>query len=234
MLDFDIDLTKLKQAAPILTPEERERAWKEQRRGKITASMAHVLVKEARKKGEMSETAKSYLMQVAAERLGAYDENDYTSPAMQWGKDHELEAVAAIEKYADIKIHKTGAKQEFVYNKKLFIGATPDGVFKKGRANIGVEIKCPKPKQHLEYIGIKNHDDLKNIAPEYYWQVLSGMLATGYKRWLFASYDPRFEKEGHRLHYIFIFFDQVKEDVDLLKNKLKMANLYIDRIVSDV
>ena len=86
--------------------EQRSVAWHRLRFGKITGSKVADIMKSGRKKDEIwSDTAKSYLYQVAAERLfnpDFLDDDDifqdylnqtsYTTRAMQWGIDQEQSA----------------------------------------------------------------------------------------------------------------------------------------------
>jgi hypothetical protein len=78
-------------------------------------------------------------------------------------------------------------------------------------------------------------EDLKSMAPEYYWQCQGLMMITDLPRWYFVSYDPRFLAEKLRMHIVIIHRDN--DDIDKLRIRLEMAieakRMAIRRIVGD-
>jgi hypothetical protein len=211
----------------IQTAEERREAWLRERLGKFTASEFHRLMANGKGADALSAGAKTYATEKAIELLTEPTFDNYVSAAMQWGLDHEAEAVSAWES-------RTGLPVEDHSHNQIFLplgdsaGGTPDGLIRSESA--GIEIKCPNSKTHLEYRAIHDAESLKSIAPDYCWQIQGLMLITGYERWFFVSYDPRFKNWKHRLHIASIAVNPT--DIDRLVERLDKAIQYRDEIVS--
>ena len=169
----------------------------------------------------LSTGAIAYVCEKVAESLTKpiLDEG-YTSPAMQWGIENELNAVAAIEERLGVGVENIGTNQEFIKSLCGNYGCSPDGLI-DGLLSQGIEIKCPDSDTHLQYMEVKGAASLKEINSAYFWQVQGSMMVTGAKRWLFASYDPRFELENLKLHIAEIEPDEAA--FELLSLKLKLA-----------
>jgi putative phage-type endonuclease len=158
--------------------EQRTAAWYQQRMGKATASRIADIV--ARTKTGYSTSRQNYAAELIVERLtGMPSGNGYTSPAMQWGIDHEEEAKAV---YAD----RTGLlvePAEFVDHPEIeWSGASPDG---RVEAHGLVEVKCPLTATHIEtLLG-------GSIDGRYLTQMQWQMACTGALWCDYVSYDPR-------------------------------------------
>ena len=211
----------------IQTPGERREAWLRQRLGKFTASEFHRLMANG-KNGELSVGLKTYATEKAVELLTDPVFDHYTSPAMQWGLDHEAEAIAAFMTHTGFAVESHSHNQQFLTLGDA-IGGTPDGYI-KGPDPSGIEVKCPASKTHLEYFRIVGASTLYEIAPQYYWQCQGLMLITGYKFWNFVSYDPRFKDPRLRLHCAIIQSQQT--DLELLASRLGKAIDYRNVILS--
>ena len=212
-----VNLSTMKKAEPIKTREEIKSEWLKQRLGKFTASEFHRLMAYPNK-AEMPAGGITYVMEKVAESLiESSDSEGFTSYDMQWGIDHEAEAVQAFTDKTGLVVDKHGLAQELITMSE-HIGCTPDGLI---NSTHGLELKCPKSVTHISYWAIKNGDDLKKHCPNYYWQVQGSMMITGREEWYFASFDPRFINPAHRLHIAKIAINI--EDVVLLSNRLKMA-----------
>ncbi len=114
-----------------------------------------------------------------AERLSGQSQDDgYVNAAMQWGTDHEAEAIAAYESFTGRMVQAVG----FCEHDTLSAGTSPDGLVGDDGA---VSIKCPKTSTHLAYIR-------NNLEPsEHVAQNTHELWVTG-RRWIdFMSYDPR-------------------------------------------
>jgi len=219
ILNGGVDLAVFEKSAPLKTVEEIRRDWLLERIGKFTASEFYRLVTFP-KKTELQPGAITYVSEKAAELLTEFTDDGFTSWDMQWGKDHELGAVAAFEKRTGLKVTHTGNNQKFITLGE-HIGGTPDGLIGK---RSGAEIKCPKSATHLQYLCIQNQEDLKNTCPNYYWQIQGLLHITKRKIWYFISYDPRFKDKQQQLHFI-----EVKpnaEDQKFLVERLAMAIEY--------
>jgi len=224
ILNGGVDLAGFEKSAPLKTAEEIRRDWLLERIGKFTASEFYRLVTFP-KKTELQPGAITYVSEKAAELLTEFSDDGFTSWDMQWGKDHELGAVAEFEKRTGLKVTHTGNNQKFITLGEN-IGGTPDGLIGK---RSGVEIKCPKSSTHFQYLSITNQEDLKNTCPNYYWQIQGLLHITKRKFWYFISYDPRFKDKQQQLHFIKIkpnLADQV-----FLYGRLEMAIDYRDYLL---
>ncbi len=211
------DLTN-SEAAPII--DERRTAWLLQRQGKFTASEFHKLC-TSQNKPDLPAGAITYIFEKVAEILADVEvDSGFTSRAMQWGIDTEVEAIAKFSEKHGVTVDFIGNQQQFLVLTELCCGGTPDGLI---GTTSGVEIKCPNSATHLKYLGIKSAADLKEIEQHYYWQVLGSMLVSGRSSWYFVSYDPRFHKEEHRFNSILIDAESVKDDMEFLKHRLELA-----------
>jgi ribosomal protein S15P/S13E len=220
-------LSQAQSGAPIKNAEERRMDWLKQRWGRLTASEFHRLM-GYEDKPEFPKGAQTYARQKAVEVLTECKPDAYISPAMQWGIEHEHEALDAF-------IAQTGAEVTHGKNEQEFlelgdsVGGTPDGRIPS--LNSGIEIKCPNSDTHLTYLErVTDGMSLKKEAPEYYWQCQGLMLITGAETWFFVSYDPRFLFEDLRLHVATIERDEA--DIAKLQARLDQAIEFRDKIVS--
>lgn len=198
------------------------------RLGKFTASEFDRLMTYENRIDDFPAGAMSYVREKVAEVMTDscdYDES-FTSDAMQWGKDHELEAVERFHKETDLQVVYYGDQQKFInyQGKKDDIlngncGGTPDGHIDKDN---GIEVKCPLSKTHLSYIlDIRDAVTFKETQKKYYWQVQGYMMLTGRKAWYFVTYDNRFKDVSKQIHIIKIVRDET--DIQKLRTRLEMA-----------
>lgn len=167
--------------------EQGSKAWHALRCGKITGSrIADVMAKG--RSGAPSASRANYMAELVVERLtGIQPEGGFVSREMQWGKDHEAEAVLAYEFYHNVET----AKVAFVDHPTIpMCGASPDRLV---GADGLLEFKCPNTATHLAtLLG-------GQIDGGYIKQMMWQMACTG-RRWCdFASYDPRLP-DHLRLH----------------------------------
>lgn len=163
---------------------------------------------------KLSTAAETYIFTKVAETLtGKIQSSSYAFPLV-YGKELEGEAVEYFEK-------RTGFETEVV-GFQVFgdhAGGSPDRFVGE---NEGLEIKCPyTSKEQVKYLMLTDQWDLKRNHPDYYWQCMSNMLFTQKERWHFATYDPRFQLEKHKMAHIII--EPVNEDYDLICLKLEIA-----------
>ncbi len=151
---------------PYIYPEGK---WMQMRAGSFTSSQIGKLftspkTKLAKDNGELSETAKSYIFDKAAELLTGTIRNTYTTPEMQWGLDQEPYAIEMIkETYPNIEYYGTENPKFFSYSD--FSGGSPDAICD----NIVFEIKCPNPRTHIEYLLCEG--DLQSMNKDYWFQI---------------------------------------------------------------
>ena len=218
------DLAGFEKSVPLKTTEEIRRDWLLERIGKFTASEFYRLV-TYQKKSELPAGSITYVTEKVVELLTEFFDDDFISWDMQWGMDHELDAVAEFEKCTGLKITLTGKDQQFIQLGQN-LGGTPDGLIGE---NSGAEIKCPKSTTHFKYLAIHTQEDLKTKCANYYWQIQGLLFITGRKFWYFISYDPRYKNRNQQLHFIKVkpnLADQV-----FLYGRLEMAIAYRDYLL---
>ncbi|MEG0929622.1 lambda exonuclease family protein [Algoriella sp.] len=199
-----------------LQADKSHEEWLLKRKGKFTASEIHRLMTYESKPNELPKGAISYVVEKATESLIDGLPESFKSSSMQWGNDYEAKAIELFSKKTRLKIQNIGDNQKFIsYGKHA--GCTPDGL----GSGYGVESKCPNSTTHFQYRSIKNGEDLKKIKSEYYWQIQFSMLCRKVSKWYFVSFDPRFSKEKHRLHYVVI--ERNEADIEFLETRLQLA-----------
>ena len=171
--------------------------WAEQRRGKVTASLVHKLMK-----GFNNETAKTYIKTLAGESIGIYDDDNYQSPAMIAGSVNEFTAMQEYGALPDVG--------QVIYGSKVFVplgenaGVSPDGVELIDFEKIYLEVKCPfTPNKYVELV---LSDNLKKDRPDVYWQCVMNMLVLDCQAAKVLVYHP---KKGLRV----IDVPRIEEDV---------------------
>jgi len=154
----------------IIDCEQRSDEWRKVKAGVVSATGISAIM--ANGKGR-----DTYMKRLARERRGGQMEESYTSPAMQWGIDHEDEARQAYGNKYGVTVQQVG----FV---KLndWVGVSPDGLV--GSDGL-IEIKCPNTNTHVDYCNC-------GIPFKYSWQVQCQLWATNRKWCDFVSYDPRY------------------------------------------
>ncbi|WP_273757195.1 lambda exonuclease family protein [Bartonella sp. MM73XJBT] len=159
--------------------QQRTAEWFQARLGKVTASnIYNILSKTA--KGTPTSKYEDYKIKLMTERLTGEISQSYITPAMQWGIEHEEEALKEYAFIYDTQITQCG----FIQHPTIqMAGASPDGLIDKDGL---IEIKCPQSSNHLRFF-MDNE-----IKPEYLAQMQFQMACTGRKWCDFISYDPRF------------------------------------------
>lgn len=169
----------------IHTCDQRTDQWKQLRAGKLTGSAAKQMLAKI-KTGEAADR-RNLRYKLVAERLsGQSQESGFVNAAMQWGIDHEAEAVAAYE-----ALSGGGMVQAigFCEHETLLAGTSPDGFV--GDDGI-LSVKCPETATHVRYLRA-------NEEPAEHWAQNTHELWLTGRAWIdFLSYDPRLP-EGLRL-----------------------------------
>jgi len=161
---------------------------KERQTGRLTPSGFKKMMTSGRGKDkEFGDTAIKYAMSVAMERLGVQKPELWTKE-LEWGLDHEADAVTAYETKAGQMVEPCG---HVVHPEFEFVGGTPDGFV--GSDGL-IEIKCPyQPENHFGNL-------VSNMQLSDYEDQIQGYLWITGRKWCdFVSYDPRFPDEK-KLH----------------------------------
>jgi putative phage-type endonuclease len=150
--------------------------WLQARLGVVTASEMDALVSptwEVRK----GEGPKTYLYRKLAERLMGAPLSDGGTWAMDQGNIGETMARPWYEFQNDVDVRTVG----LCVTDDGRAGASPDGLVGEDG---GLEIKCPQPAKHLEYL------DAGEVPKQYRVQVQMFLYVTG-RQWCdFISYSP--------------------------------------------
>lgn len=152
---------------------QRSDEWHALRRGIPTASSFSKLITPT---GKPCSSAQGYINQLIAERISGQIEETYVSQAMQYGIDHESNAVAWYELISDKDVLPVG----FCTNEEKSYGCSPDG-FVDGTLN-GIEIKCPTSAIHVSYLRENK------VPPQYIPQIQGCMWILGSESWDFVSW----------------------------------------------
>lgn len=168
--------------------EQRSPDWFALRAGKLTGSCAKDMLAKGRGSAD-SVKRRDLLYKLIAERMsGVSQEDGYVNAVMQWGIDHEADAVRAYEAEASCFVDTIG----FCEHDSLPIGTSPDGFV--GATGI-LSVKCPKTATHIRYLRERGEPS-EHVAQNTHELWLTG------RAWIdFVSFDPRLP-EGGRLFLI--------------------------------
>ena len=222
---------------------QRDLSWFRARMGCITGSKVADIMKSGRKEDEIwSDTAKSYLFQVAGERMfneqflnddeifkDYIEQTSFTTKAMQWGTDQEgyakdlfHDTVLPDSEIADVSSCKHDTIPHFA--------ASPDGVVYErdgGEMKI-LEVKCPNINTYMKYRSlIHDAESLKEVEPKYYWQMMAEMSCTSIQSGYFIAYCPWLSKPIH-----WAVIEKNEDDVKLMEDRVVLANQFIDEIIN--
>ena len=153
--------------------------------GKVSGSRFKAMMTSGRRKDEVfGATALTLAKRIAFERLDLIlEEDNFVSAAMQWGIDHEDEAIQKLEEIELLEVHSQQVWQQ--HPKYENVGVTPDGLV--GETTV-LEVKCPNTDNHIDNL-------LFGAQIETYkWQLQGSLWVTGREFCLFVSYDPRVKK----------------------------------------
>jgi hypothetical protein len=156
--------------------------WFALRRGRATASNFKKIITPA--KGEYSKQASGYMRDLLVECFTPDYAKFLGTFWTERGTELEPEARKAFEEHTGL----TAEQVAFVTSERWqhVVGCSPDSLIKddSGEYVAGLEIKCPSPYTHAEYIE-------EGVLPdEYKAQVHGSMAVTGLDRWHFFSYFP--------------------------------------------
>lgn len=195
----------------VLKCEQGTDEWFRARLGIPTASEFDKIVTAS---GRPSAQAEDYLDLCLAEyATGETDEDGFSGFWMDRGKELEPEARLAYQIRTGLKVTQVGLVWR---DKKKLASCSPDGLVYKGRRiKKGVEIKCPKGRNHgAYYIG--------NRCPKKYIpQVQGSMWICGVSEWDFFSYHPQYDD----------LLVTVKRDPKWMEIFDKLLPPFLDRLV---
>lgn len=187
----------------------------------------------------------SYIEELLIEAETEEQFSDFESYDMKEGTRRQPETVACFEEVKGLKLRNTCEDEIFREAKggklKGKVGATPDGDLEEDGLTFGFEGKSPKKETHRRYKRGKlegqtpaqeplTKENLKEIEPGYWWQIIQGLLVTGWDGWYFMSFHPAYKGEA-RYVILKILRSDVLEDINKLKKRLEMA---VERIEQEL
>lgn len=183
----------------ILQAEQRSPEWFAARLGKATASnFSNILA------AKTTAAHRNYRVRLALERLTGKQEDVFQSDAMKQGTEREPLARIAYEALTGNLVEEVG----LCLHDTLECGASPDGLIDAVK---GLEIKCPTPGKHCEYLRAAAE------PPEYTAQIQGCMWITARQKWDFVSYCPEFP-----------------ENAQLIVRTIQRDDAYIDKLAKAV
>jgi hypothetical protein len=207
----------------LLSPHEQGTpGWYLDRAGRATGSMADAVCAQGRGSGE-AVTRRNYRYQLACERLtGRPQESGFTNAHMERGKELEPLARALYEQTTGALVRTAG----FAFWPTLPIGCSVDG-FVGGSAMEApagfVEIKCPLPAIHIEYL------EANRVPPAYVKQILHNLLVTGAAWCDFVSFNrdmpPELQLFVYRVERTAVALDIATYEAELRKFLGKVDHL---------
>ena len=161
----------------IINCEQGTPEWLQARLGVPSASSYAKLVTTT---GKPSAQAEAYINQLVAERITGEPTFFQVTDPMTRGIELEPQARVCYEMETGNLVDQVG----FLMHDTLQAGASPDGLIGE---NGGLEIKCPLPSTHVEYLR-------DGRLPSKYVQQVQGCLWISERDWWdFMSYHPRME-----------------------------------------
>ena len=198
--------------------------WKDERIGLITGSQIFNLMTNAKKAGELSVSAKTYLNGLVTDIIAGNVEDLFISFDMQRGTD--LEPVARNRMRE--RLRKQNPISPELIQEVGFItsddwqgcGTSLDGITSKGGTT---EYKCRKRQAHL--------DHLDGVDKKTIYQAQFGMGITGAKYCLFGAYSDEFPIDKGDL-----IMHKIERDEDMIldmKARCEVAVKYVNDKVSE-
>lgn len=198
--------------------EQGSAEWLVMRTGCATGSRVADVVAKL-KKGAYAACRNNYLWEVACERLTGLHQNNFVSPAMEWGTAHESEARAEYEMALGVLVDEIGLA---VHPKIKHFSASPDGLV--GTDGV-LEIKCPNTATHLQW-------RKAGLPPEEYCPQMLAEIACTERKWCdFVSYDPRLPEN---LRFFCVRFQPEQELINLMEKEVEQFLWEVEELLAEV
>ena len=173
--------------------EQRSEEWYAIRKGKMTASKAHVVITN----GTGLDT---YISELMAEYYSSEPQEQISNKDMQRGIDLEPQARNMFMLETGLIVKQVGF---IIVNE--YVGCSPDGLIDDDGL---VEYKCPNDKNYFQLLLTEK------IKPEYISQMQWQMHNTKRNYCYFCAYNPNFERS--------LFIKKIEKDLDTF-NKIDIG-----------
>ena len=224
--------------------KQRSLEWHRLRCGCINGSKVADIMSSGRKKEDLfSQVGKSYLYQIAGERLfnpdflndddifqDYIDQVSVNTKAMQWGADMEDQAKSCFCQLPQNEGIEIADVSSCKHDTIPYFAASPDGaIYGRDGGDIKIiEVKCPNINTYMKYRTlIHDASSLKETEPKYYWQMMAEMSCTGAKSGIFIVYCPWLSKPIHWAE-----IERVDDDIELMEQRVIIANDFINKIIN--
>jgi hypothetical protein len=139
-----------------------------------------------KKAGDWHGDHDEYVRELAREMLTGIPAWHKVTMEMQYGSDHQSEALEAFGKFVGEEVQSVGLIR---HPSLTYLAASPDGLLLQS----GVEAKVPLLKTHMDTM-------IEDVIPEEYIpQIATNMLCTKRESWWFISYCPKDPIDDERL-----------------------------------
>lgn len=167
----------------IVECDQRSDDWRAARLGKLTGSRASDML-AVRQDKKPAASRQNLLTQLVLERItGRSHEHGYQSKYMEQGTEREAEAVSYYEALTGSLLSPVG----FLQHPEMAAGVSLDGYVGEIEQPEGiVELKCPIPATHLEYL------ETGTVPGDYLKQITHALWITGAQWCDWMSYNPDF------------------------------------------
>lgn len=213
--------------------EQGSQEWFAQRRYKYTSSCIWKLCGEPKNKadreaGNLSEAAKTYVMEKVAETFGGMIP-DGGGAATTWGDEQEPIAAYWYEQVSGYKVETCGFQTV-----DEFYGGSPDRkvfIEREGEYIEGaLEIKCPyNSRIHFEHSLIESMEYFKSNHADKYWQCISHMDTLNVGFCDFVSFDPRIDSSLGLFCFRLI---RDESEIEFLRGRIAKANEYKNQLIA--
>lgn len=173
-----------------------------------------------------NKTAEGAVYKKIAKLVGGRVSGDgYISAEILWGVENEQSALDLF----NFEIDACFVKPETKYLPNLILHASPDG-FCENRKQV-VEIKCPNSDTYIKYVtNIKDAQTLKEVCPEYYWQMQLQMYVFDTNSGYFVAYDPRV----HCMPIFYTLIERNEQDIQEMVEKATYWYNFATKIIKNL
>jgi predicted phage-related endonuclease len=201
----------------IVEHEQRSPEWFQSRLGRLTGSAAGDMLDVLKDGKSPGYKRRDLLARLVCERLtGMAQDDTYVNAVMQWGIDHESDALLDYEWRSGNLVRGTG----FLSHTTLMVGCSLDGDVNDFKGI--VELKCPKSSTHLSYW------KAGGVPQTHMPQILHNLWISGAQWCDFVSFDPRFPESKQ------LFIARVpRVEIDVLAYG-KAAQRFLDEIDAEI